>query len=295
MQEIADSKLIDTWGSSGLKVEPDISKILEGWQLGEQPPHEWMNWLQNTFGSKINHILKNGIAKWDDETEYLAGATVQHSGTVWKSLATNTNSEPTDLNANWDTLGGDFGSSIHDADEKITLVNDDEFALIDSEDAFSLKKVTFETIKNNVTLPIASTAEAQSGIDNTKAITPLRLREGLNASGTAPIFACRGWAYFDGTKDTTGATSTANTNRLILGSGNITSILRNALGDFTPTFTTAMPDTNYVVLGTQGRADTATTAAQVKSLATGSFNFQVRVGSSNGLIDNIFIFIAVFR
>ena len=100
-QEIADSKLIDTWSSSGLIVKPDISKIIEGWQLGEQPPHEYMNWLQNTFGSKLNHILKNGVASWNNETEYLAGATVQHNGNIWLCKTTNTNSEPADANANW--------------------------------------------------------------------------------------------------------------------------------------------------------------------------------------------------
>ena len=100
-QEIADSKLIDTWSSDGLKVKPDISKIIEGWQLGEQPPHEYMNWLQNTFGSKLNHILKNGVASWNNETEYLAGSSVQHNGNVWLCKATNTNSAPTDANANW--------------------------------------------------------------------------------------------------------------------------------------------------------------------------------------------------
>lgn len=100
-QEIADSTLLDTWGSGGNIVEPDISKIIEGWQLGEQPPHEYMNWLQNTFGSKLNHILKNGVASWNNETEYLAGATVQHNGNIWLCKTTNTNSEPTDANANW--------------------------------------------------------------------------------------------------------------------------------------------------------------------------------------------------
>lgn len=100
-QEIADSKLIDTWSSSGLIVKPDISKIIEGWQLGEQPPHEYMNWLQNTFGSKLNHILKNGVASWNNETEYLAGSSVQHNGNVWLCKVDNTNSEPTDVNANW--------------------------------------------------------------------------------------------------------------------------------------------------------------------------------------------------
>ena len=103
-QEIADSKLIDTWSSSGTKIEPDISKIIEGWQLGEQPPHEYMNWLQNTFGSKLNHILKNGVAKWNNETEYLAGATIQHNGSIWICQETNVNSEPTDSNNNWDKI-----------------------------------------------------------------------------------------------------------------------------------------------------------------------------------------------
>ena len=100
-QEIADSKLIDTWSSDGLKVKPDISKIIEGWQLGEQPPHEYMNWLQNTFGSKLNHILKNGVATWNNTTQYLAGSSVQHNGNVWLCKTTNTNSAPTDANANW--------------------------------------------------------------------------------------------------------------------------------------------------------------------------------------------------
>lgn len=100
-QEIANSTLLDTWASSGLIVEPDVSKIIEGWQLGEQPPHEYMNWLQNTFGSKLNHILKNGVASWNNTTQYLAGSSVQHSGNVWLCKATNTNSAPTDANANW--------------------------------------------------------------------------------------------------------------------------------------------------------------------------------------------------
>lgn len=103
-QEIADSKLLDTWGSGGAKIEPDISKIIEGWQLGEQPPHEYMNWLQNTFGSKLNHILKNGVVSWNNTTQYLAGSSVQHNGNVWLCKATNTNSEPTDLNANWEKV-----------------------------------------------------------------------------------------------------------------------------------------------------------------------------------------------
>lgn len=68
-------------------------------------------------------------------------------------------------------------------------------------------------------------------------------------TGSAPAYACRAWVNFDGTRDTTGAVSTANTNRLIRASGNVTSVLRNATGDYTITFTTPMSDANYAVSG----------------------------------------------
>jgi hypothetical protein len=66
-------------------------------------------------------------------------------------------------------------------------------------------------------------------------------------TGSAPAYACRAWVNFDGTRDTTGAVSTANTNRLIRSSGNVTSVLRNAAGDYTITFTTPMSDANYSI------------------------------------------------
>lgn len=69
----------------------------------------------------------------------------------------------------------------------------------------------------------------------------------LNVSGDAPMFACRAWVNFDGTKDSTGAASTANTARLIRASGNVSSVVRNGAGDYTVNFTTAMPDANYAV------------------------------------------------
>lgn len=69
-------------------------------------------------------------------------------------------------------------------------------------------------------------------------------------SGSAPIYGCRAWVNFNGTKDTTGAASTANTNRLIRASGNVASVLRNGTGDYSITFTTAMPNANYAVMAT---------------------------------------------
>ena len=152
-QEIADSTLLDTWASGGNIVEPDISKIIEGWQLGEQPPHEYMNWLQNTFGSKLNHILKNGVVSWNNETEYLAGSSVQHNGNVWLCKTTNTNSEPTDANANWKriitvesltTILGGYVAKVASTDNAIVRFNgttgEVQNSLITLDDAGSIAK-----------------------------------------------------------------------------------------------------------------------------------------------------------
>jgi hypothetical protein len=54
-------------------------------------------------------------------------------------------------------------------------------------------------------------------------------------TGSAPMFACRAWVNFNGTT----APGT------IRGNGNVTSVARNGTGDYTVTFTTAMPDANY--------------------------------------------------
>ena len=84
------------------------------------------------------------------------------------------------------------------------------------------------------TVDLATTAEVQAGTSTTKVVTPLRLREGLNATGTAPIYACRAWANFNGTNTVA-----------IRASGNVSSITDNGVGDYTVNFTTAMPDVNY--------------------------------------------------
>lgn len=79
-------------------------------------------------------------------------------------------------------------------------------------------------------------------------------------TGSAPAYACRAWVNFDGTRDTTGAVSTANTNRFIRASGNITSVLRTSIGSYIITISTPMNDANYCVTAvTDVRSCTTTT------------------------------------
>ena len=67
----------------------------------------------------------------------------------------------------------------------------------------------------------------------------------LNASGTAPIYACRAWVNFNGIGTVA-----------IRASGNVSSITDNGGGDYTVNFATAMPDANYATVvavgGTSG-------------------------------------------
>lgn len=65
-------------------------------------------------------------------------------------------------------------------------------------------------------------------------VTNATLPAQLNASGSAPIYACRAWVNFNGTGTVA-----------IRGSGNVSSITDNGTGDYTVNFTTAMPDANY--------------------------------------------------
>ena len=77
----------------------------------------------------------------------------------------------------------------------------------------------------------------------------------FNASGSAPVYACRAWVNFNGTGTVA-----------IRASGNVSSITDNGTGNYTVNFTTAMPDTNY------------------SCNVTGNYN---RIGHTNDQADNL--------
>ena len=62
------------------------------------------------------------------------------------------------------------------------------------------------------------------------------VKTALNASGSAPIYACRAWVTFNGSGTVA-----------ISDSGNVSSITDNGTGLYTINFSTAMPDTNYSI------------------------------------------------
>ena len=86
----------------------------------------------------------------------------------------------------------------------------------------------------------------------------------------------------------------------IRGSGNVSSISDNAVGDYTLNFTTALPDADYAVAGITGGSDTpannvATVNTKLTSgLATGSVRFYLT--NTDGIaVDRTYVFIAIHR
>ena len=204
-----------------------------------------------------------------------------------------------------------------------------DLAIADGGTGAGTAATAFDNLKQAATdvytgvVELATGAEAQAGTDATRVLTPATLRAGVNATGSAPIYAPRAWVNFSGVAATgtytqsgttitvtmtahgmtsgqvvyldftsgtavdgtftvtvTGAntftvtaagslTTSGNVTRRTWtrASGNVSSVVRNAAGDYTITFTTAMSDANYAV-SCGVVASTSITALTIKSGTT---------------------------
>jgi len=106
--------------------------------------------------------------------------------------------------------------------------------------------------------------------------------------GSAAVaYGCRAWINFNGT-----GTPAAR------GSGNVSSITDNGIGDYTLNFTVSMPDTNYAICGVAYASTGLAAGIFVTQPATIAFNTgSVRIGvrDASGLYDGTYINVAVFR
>lgn len=87
-----------------------------------------------------------------------------------------------------------------------------------------------------------------------------------NTAGNPRYYAARAWVTFDGTA----------TPPTILSASNVASVSRTATGQFTITFTTNMPNSNYVVAGTAFHPANYTVIVGVTSTASVS-SFSIRL------------------
>jgi hypothetical protein len=133
-------------------------------------------------------------------------------------------------------------------------------------------------------------------------------------TGTAPIYGCRAWVNFDGTRNEadTGA-STNGANVKIRASGNVSSVLKNGTGNYTVNFTAALPDANYVVTGavsntannwSSGAAELSRGPSGLQQFGTtapttSSCRIETLIGASSGadggVVDFSSTHVAIFR
>jgi hypothetical protein len=135
---------------------------------------------------------------------------------------------------------------------------------------------------NNVVVTVpAVTATLLNNQSNIEA----QVKTATNASGSAPIYACRAWVNFNGTGTVA-----------IRASGNVSSITDNGTGDYTVNFTTAMPDANYAaVLGGENISGVGNSILNGSgSRATGSVGLLL-TDFNNVSRDDDTIQVAVFR
>lgn len=144
------------WASGGAIVQPSDVKVQTGW-TPEVPPHQWENYVQNRQDQYLAHINQRGFPEWDGNTEYEAGGLsyVQGSnGVVYKSVAA---SGP--------------ATTVQDP---TTDVSDTYWAV-----AFAATTQASETVAGIAEL--ATTAEAETGSDDARIMTPLKVKQAIDA------------------------------------------------------------------------------------------------------------------
>jgi hypothetical protein len=106
----------------------------------------------------------------------------------------------------------------------------------------------------------------------------------LNASGSAPIYACRAWVNFNGTGTVA-----------INASGNVSSITDLGTGTYNVNFTTAMPDANYSAQQSTGDASLGRLAFGYQAVPTTTVYQVVTTTFAGSNFDPTFVAVAIFR
>jgi len=141
---------------------------------------------------------------------------------------------------------------------------------------------------------MATTISGTNGVDKVVQTTMnAGVASTLNASGSAPMYACRAWVNFNGTGTVA-----------INAAGNVSTITDNGTGQYTVNFISPMPDINYSLSGTCTATTATSTAPTFVILSAGGAGSipdvktvsAVKIGSiaSNG-VDSYDMSVVIFR
>ena len=137
--------------------------------------------------------------------------------------------------------------------------------------------------QNGVDVITFDTTGITAGLSDALALT--KTKTSLNATGSAPMFACRAWVNFNGTGTVA-----------IRASGNVSSITDNGVGLYTVNFIAAMPDTNYsAVNGGYRYSSGSSTQEGFHSYLTMSISIDVLTLNGGAFYDSAQVNVAIFR
>lgn len=118
-------------------------------------------------------------------------------------------------------------------------------------------------------------------------MSTLKVNTIQNASGVE-VYTAKAWVNFNGT----GTVS-------IRASGNVTSITDRATGQYTVNFTTAMPDANYVSIGSHSSTGGDVSCTFFGNASYGGVNSTtastLNTSIFGGFIDPTYVYVAFFR
>ena len=279
----------------------------KGWDESRKndgrPEIKQMNYLQQQADLKNRYIHENGAAlPYKEGVSYEENAVVvkdgfiqQKNGSSWaipfmrgsQNLAELTDVAQArtklDVYAKSEALSRD--NNLSELPNKATArTNLGVYSKAETEGIAGTPNAT-ETVAGKA--KIATTAIAQAGVNNTDFITAKKLRDALNASGTAPMYACRAWVNFDGI------------NNNIRAGGNVSSVTDNGTGDYTVNLATPLQDQNYSIVATinQSSGNTDLFVCSIKSIDNSSVRISCRQGNKDftANIDSNILSVAIFQ
>lgn len=201
--------------------------------------------VENPVRTQNGFVSKNGFLRQVFCAEPVISIQVQNKQKeiVWSSGSINLNPGVT-TDAVIDSATGDSQAVINaDTLRKSSNLND----LSNKEQARTNLSVYSKTEVDNKTAQATETVQGTAKVatddiakalaDDATIVTPKKIpsaiKAALSATGEAPVFGCRAWVCFDGSS---GA---------IKEKGNVTSVTKDASGEYTINFTKEMPHVNY--------------------------------------------------
>ena len=185
-----------------------------------------------------------------------------YANMFWYDTATNQVKKRNEANSAWIVLGTiDESTSKFTPNSALTTSGIDPATLVTASEGIASNN-------NDTTLPTSAAVVSYVPV-------------ALNASGSAPIYACRAWVNFNGTNPPS-----------VRGSGNVSSVTYNATGDYTILFSTNMPDANYAL---SGSVTGSFAGVSLSTINVQNFGVNIFTSNTTGGFNPNQVHVAIFR